>query len=195
MRNKLLLGAATALLAVGIYAAPSMADDKKPAHPSAATMQQMLKDRCAERSARIAGGVAYLEARLKPTAAQLPAWNKWRDITLTNARNAEQACTERPVPAKDSFPTIVERRAFMLKMLSMRVDALKASQPALEALYQSLDAGQKEILDRHGEIDMREPFARGPRPEHRPMLKDRQRMMDDDGPDGPEGPDAPPPAE
>ncbi|MFZ2468231.1 MAG: Spy/CpxP family protein refolding chaperone, partial [Parvibaculum sedimenti] len=141
MRNKLLTGAATALLFVGLFAAPSFAEDTKPPRPAAADMQKFAKERCSEHSARIAGGLAYLEARLKPTAAQLPAWNKWRDITLANAKAAEQACSERPFPTKgkDGAPTIIERRAFMVKMLTLKLDAIKASQPALETLYQSLD--------------------------------------------------------
>lgn len=198
MRKKMLMGGATALLCVGLFAATSFAEDAKPIRPSAAAMQKFEKDRCADRSAHVAGGLAYLEARLKLTAAQLPSWNKWRDAMLATAKTAEQACMERParMTSKDSAPTIVERHAFMLKMLTLRLDSMKTSQPALEALYQSLDADQKEILNRHGEFEMRPPFGHGPRPERRGMLKDSPRaMMDGDMPDGPDGPDAPPPAE
>lgn len=195
MRNKLLMGGAAALLCVGLFAIPSYAEDTKPPRPSAAEMQKFTKDRCAERSARVAGGLAYLEARLKPSTAQLPLWTKWRDTTLANARTTEQACLERPLPlgGKDGAPTIVERRAFMQKMLTLKLDSMKASQPALEALYQSLDADQKEILNRFGDFEMRPPFGRGPRAEHRGMLKGSPRMMMDD--EAPDEPDAPPPAE
>ncbi|MEN6543648.1 Spy/CpxP family protein refolding chaperone [Parvibaculum sp.] len=195
MRNKLLTGGAAALLCVGLFAMPSYAEDTKPPRPAAAEMQKFAKDRCAERSARVAGGLAYLEARLKPSAAQLPLWNKWRDATLANAKATEQACFERPLPpsGKDGAPTIVERRAFMQKMLTLKLDSMKASQPALEALYQSLDADQKEILNRFGDFEMRPPFGHGPRAEHRGMLKGGSRMMKDD--EAPDGPDAPPPAE
>lgn len=194
MRKKLLASAAMVLLP-GFATASSFADDPKPSRPNAEELRKIHGEHCLNRSARVAGDVAYLETRLKLTDAQRAAWTKWHDIALANAKSEERQCLAMPPrPAKaDGPPSIVERRAFMQKMLAAKLETLETSQPALEALYRVLDDDQKDVLDRGGEFDGLPGFEG--RPRHgfmRVMASGPRMMMGRGGPDDFGCPDAPP---
>ena len=176
MRKKMLMGGATALLCVGAVCRNVICRGREArSAPARLPCKNLRKDRCADllRACRRRPRPIW-RRDLKLTAAQLPSWNKWRDAMLATAKTAEQACMERParMTSKDSAPH--HRRAPRIHAedadIAARLDE-KPRSPALEALYQSLDADQKEILNRHGEFEMRPPFGHGPRPERRGMLK------------------------
>ncbi|MGV8997934.1 MAG: Spy/CpxP family protein refolding chaperone [Parvibaculaceae bacterium] len=107
---------------------------------------------CADRSAREIGHLAFLEAKLKPTAAQDAAWKSYKGIMTSQATASEKSCTDRVAAWKSNEkgkrPTIVERQAMMTKGLEAKVEDMKASQPALTKLYASLNDEQKQVLDR-----------------------------------------------
>ncbi len=159
MHKRILAGTA-ALLLTGMVTAGALAATPAPAAPNAAEMQKKQENRCADRTARMTGRLAYLEAKLKPTADQRGAWTKWRDTVMANAKAREQQCLQMPMRAEHKRLSIVERQAMLETTLSARLEALKTSQPALEALYKTLDDNQKKILDRADDLENRH-FARG----------------------------------
>jgi hypothetical protein len=106
---------------------------------------------CQDREAAAAARLAYLEAKLKPTAAQKPLFDKWRQALLDSAAKEKAACLSVTPPAGGP-PSIVEREAHLQAMLSAKLQGLQNSHAALQALYDSLTPAQREILDRphHG---------------------------------------------
>ena len=109
---------------------------------------------CSERAARLAGRLAYLEVKLDLTAEQRPLWDKWRQAALDGATKVRAVCMEKPTAA-GSRPTVVERTAHFQKMLATMAAALDEAQPALAAVYQSLNDEQRDT------------FEKGMRPWHR----------------------------
>jgi hypothetical protein len=147
MRKIILAGAVLLTTAVG---ASSFALADKAASLSPEKMQERHASMCSDRSAREVGRLAYLEAKLKPTSAQTSAWTKYRDAMTAQAKTAEQNCLSRPARVKGERPSIVERQAMMEKALEARLASLKATQPALQGLYATLNDDQKQVLDRQG---------------------------------------------
>jgi hypothetical protein len=156
MRKIILAGAVLLTTAIG---ASSFAMADKTASASPEQMQQRHASMCSDRTARETGRLAYLEAKLKPTSAQTAAWTKYRDAVAAQAKVAEQNCLARPARTPGGErPSIVERQAMMQKGLEARLASLKATQPALQALYATLNDDQKQVLDRQG-FEGRRHFA------------------------------------
>jgi len=107
---------------------------------------EFVKKMCVERYARRAGHLAYLEAKLDLTAAQKPLWDKWAQATADGATTMRDACLA-GVPAQGTEVSALAREDRWEKLLSTRLDALKAARPALEALYQSLTPEQRATFD------------------------------------------------
>nr|RAV98684.1 hypothetical protein DBT41_14485 [Aerococcus urinae] len=178
MRKTIIAGAAAALL-TGLFAANSYADTAASAHPDRAKIHQSM---CADRAARATGRLAYLEARLNLTEAQKAPFAKYRDAVTANAKAAEQDCLARPEKAKswDKRPSIVDRQARMQQMLEMKLAELKATRPALETLYASLNADQKAVLDRSGGEGHRH-FARWRGDDRHGGMEHKARFQQRDG--------------
>lgn len=102
---------------------------------------------CSERAARLSGRLAYLEVKLDLTADQRPLWDKWRQAAIDGAIKVRDVCMERP-PTADSRPTVVDRAAHLQKLLATEASAMEAAQPALAAVYQSLNEEQRDIFER-----------------------------------------------
>lgn len=195
MRKKFLAGAAAILLS-GSFAAGAFADTK-PQHGSAEMQQKMAQTFCTDHTARVIGHLAYLQAKLKPTATQQAAWKSYNDAVTADATAREKDCLARPA-RHEGRPTIVERQAMMEKGLESRLESLKATTPALQSLYASLSTDQKAVLDRDHPDGMRR-FAHW-REGHGDRKMMHKADFDGDHRDGPppmDGPDAPdaPPAE
>ncbi len=105
------------------------------------------QDHCLDRFAHEKAGLTYLETRLALTPPQQPAWRKLADIRLHSAETRRDACLAAPPPG-GTPPTVVERAKRLQAGLSARLTALEEAQPALQALYEQLDAKQRAILDR-----------------------------------------------
>ena len=101
---------------------------------------------CAERIARQAGRMGYLEARLNLTAEQRPLWDRYQAAVRDGREKARQLCAS--APERLDSTTALERDARMQQFLSTRLAAMQATRPALEALYQALSTEQRAILDR-----------------------------------------------
>ena len=147
MRKIILAGAVLLTTAIG---ASSFAMADKAASSSPEKMQQRLTSMCTDRTARETGHLAYLEAKLKLTSTQTAAWTKYRDAMTAQAKTAEQNCLSRPARVKGERPSIVERQAMMEKGLEARLASLKATQPALQGLYATLNDEQKQIINKQG---------------------------------------------
>jgi len=106
------------------------------------------KERCAERYARRVGRLAYIEARLSLNDQQRPVWTKWRQFKLDVAEQRRTRCIERTTRREEAPATALEREARRERRLAARLQELQASRPALQALYDSLNAEQKASLDR-----------------------------------------------
>jgi hypothetical protein len=161
------------LIAVGFVAAVSAsplafaqtASSSPPAQaqPQAESQRADWHQRaCAERYARMAGRLAYLEARLELTADQRPLWDKWRDAVTSGADQQRALCRQSPF-GLGAHSTIVERQAHFGKIAAARAQALQTAQPALEALYKALNPEQREVLDRPGREGWRHHGWRGQR--------------------------------
>ena len=110
------------------------------------------KEHCVDHYAHLAGGLAFLEAKLNLTDAQRPAWDAWKKARLDDAAKTRETCVA-TVPQGDARPTLLEGEARMEKALSDRLSGLQARRPLLEALYKQLTPDQQKVFDRMGMSD------------------------------------------
>jgi hypothetical protein len=106
------------------------------------------REMCDELPAREAGRFAYLEARLKLSPNEQSAFDAWRNVALAAANTEGANCVTNAAP--DHRPTLVDREVRHEKMLKVRLAALDAELPALQALYNVLTPDQKAVLDMSG---------------------------------------------
>ena len=91
------------------------------------------------------GRIAFLKTELKITDAQTPQWNTFADVLRANAKT-HQAMHEQM--AKGGMPSSwLERLAFQQKVMSTRLDGLKALETAAKPLYAVLTDDQKKLAD------------------------------------------------
>jgi len=109
------------------------------------------KQRCEDRYARAVGRMAYLETRLKLTAAQQSAFSAWRSVGLEAAKRRADACAQRDVSQRGQDISPVDRMGRMEDRLKQRIADLDAERPAFTALYNALSPDQRKALapDRH----------------------------------------------
>jgi hypothetical protein len=114
--------------------------------PGPDQMAAWHKQGCEDHYARAAGKLAFLEAKLGITDGERPTFDHWRDIVLHEAQSRKETCLAHQFTPGEHH-TVLERTAMMEKRLEMRLAALKAQEPALDALYQSLSPEQKTEFD------------------------------------------------
>jgi hypothetical protein len=107
-------------------------------------MQRSPQAWCEERLARRAGLRAYVAAKLNLTAAQRPLWQKVQASASNEARQERQLCNAMKPGAS---LTLIDRLDRMQKLLTVRLNGLKAAKPAVEALYEALTPEQRKIID------------------------------------------------
>jgi LTXXQ motif family protein len=112
-------------------------------------MAQWHARMCTDMYAHHVGMVAELGARLDLSESQRPLFERWKTAVLDNAKSREGACATHTADMghRASLP---EREAHMRQMLKDRLAAMDAQQPALDALYNSLNPSQKTELDHMG---------------------------------------------
>jgi hypothetical protein len=123
--------------------------------PMAAERSERRNAMCQEVYARTAGRFAALEVRLGLTGAQVPAFARWRDLRLAAAKSRASECAARPLPQPGAGrgpnatpPSPVERLTREETQLQHRLADIQAERPALEALYTSLSATQRQTQAR-----------------------------------------------
>jgi hypothetical protein len=126
------------------------------------------KDFCLEHFARSAGRLAYVEAKLRLTADQQPLWDKWQQAVAAGAQQERDDCLA-SLPGDGARLTALDRDDRLQKMLSIKVDSLKAARPALTALYDSLTPDQRAIFDHPRPMGHHGGFGHRPRPEQAPL--------------------------
>jgi hypothetical protein len=135
---------ATAAWAQTAPEAPKGPPGKHAEHSRMAPDPQRAKNFCADRYARAAGHMAYLEAKLDLNATQKPLFAKWEQSVMGSAQKNRDTCVANVAIAKpDVKPTIIDREVKMEAALSARLDAMKAQRPALEAFYAALTPDQQ----------------------------------------------------
>ncbi|PKU23546.1 Spy/CpxP family protein refolding chaperone [Telmatospirillum siberiense] len=105
------------------------------------------KEMCTEHFARMAEHLGYLQARLELSDQQAPAFDKWRQAVLEQGAKERSSCLE-ATPKADAKPGLPEREARLEKILSLQLQGLQATRPALEGFYDTLSAEQKSLFDR-----------------------------------------------
>jgi hypothetical protein len=91
------------------------------------------------------GRLAYIKADLEITDAQLPAWNAYADAVRARRAKMEEMHAEM-IKAKESGDAL-QRMDARIESLETTLDSLKASKPAMEALYAALTDEQKKKAD------------------------------------------------
>jgi len=104
------------------------------------------KSMCGEHYARKSAHLAYLEAKLNLSDKQKAAWTKWSQWELQSAQQQRDACLE-ITPKADGKLTAPERESMMEKQMSLRLQGLQNSRPALQTLYDLLTPEQRTIFD------------------------------------------------
>ncbi len=110
--------------------------------PTAAERTARRGEMCQDMVARAAGRFAELEVRLNLTAAQQPAFSRWRDARLAAAKSRAAECAARPLPpmpaqggprggrgANAMPPSPVERLTREETMLQRRLADIQAEPP------------------------------------------------------------------
>ena len=123
---------------------------------------------CETMDARQAGMLAFAEVRLGITDAERPAWTKFAAAVKASSAPIKQLCTSTVgQPEPKTLPDHLHR---LEAMESARLEQLRQITPAVEELYGTLNAKQKEMADHLVEGMMH----RGPGPGmHRPPIQGR----------------------
>ena len=103
------------------------------------------QERCIDRLAWRAARRAYVETKLNLTAQQQPLWDKVQSVAQSEEQRERQLCASLKSGAE---PTMLDRMDRMEQFLSVRLQALQAAKPAVQALYQALTPEQQAIFNR-----------------------------------------------
>ena len=95
--------------------------------------------------AKVEGRLAYAKTLLGITDSEAAAWKAYEDVSRTNVqsiRAAQQAMID-----AERTGSAIDRMHAQTAMVQARLDAMKALQPATEALYNALTPDQRERAD------------------------------------------------
>lgn len=99
---------------------------------------------CIDRLAWHAARLAYIETKLELTAAQRPLWAKVEEAARAEREKERGICQSMK---SGTAATALDRMDRAEEFLAARLDGLRAARPAVAALYQSLTAEQRAVLD------------------------------------------------
>jgi LTXXQ motif family protein len=95
--------------------------------------------------AMVEGRLAYIKTALGITADQAEAWKAYEDAARANGESMQTAHAAMMKAMGDG--TAMEHMQAHIAMMQARLDALKALQPATEALYKALTPDQQKKAD------------------------------------------------
>ena len=125
-----------------------MRGDRTP--PTAEQRTARQTEMCADRMARGAARLTYMEERLSLTPAQKPLFERWKAAVQSENAARRADCAKPRAAAEGKRPTLPERNARMEEMLKTRLATLQKTRPAEEALYNALTPEQKSLLEGRG---------------------------------------------
>jgi hypothetical protein len=164
MNKSTLAGAA--MIAAAAIALPVMAWSQNPPQPAPAAAadkpdhdmhhhgwgrwakNESPQQACQDRIAKHAGFVAYMGAKLNLTADQKPLWDKVVAATQAAQANEAKTCSALPASADDrGKQTIIDKMNHRQAMMQAQLQGLQQTEPAVQALYQTLTPDQKAMVD------------------------------------------------
>ena len=92
-----------------------------------------------------AGRIAFLRAELQITDAQSKAWNGFADAMQKIASQMKEA--DMPMMAEASAPQLLARLDLQERMLTARLEGVRAMKAAFAPLYDALSAEQRKTAD------------------------------------------------
>ena len=93
----------------------------------------------------VEGRIAFLRAELQITDTQATLWNAFADALRQNAKGMTDAGM--PMMGSDAMPGLVSRLDAQERMLSARLNGIKAMKADLVPLYAALDEKQRKSAD------------------------------------------------
>ena len=102
---------------------------------------------CLDRVARRAGNRTYLKIKLDLKADQVAAWDAFAKASDAADVKDTARCNALPSDMKER-PNYVDRLTMEETYMKARVERIEAVKPSLTALYGTLSAEQKAVLDR-----------------------------------------------
>lgn len=100
---------------------------------------------CETMEAHQAGMLAFAEVRLGITDAERPAWTKFAAVVKASSSPMKQACAS--VVSQPEPKTLPDHLHRMELIDTARLEQLRQITPAVEELYGTLNAKQKEMAD------------------------------------------------
>ena len=101
---------------------------------------------CLDRIARRAGNRTYVKIRLELKPEQMTAWNAFAKASDDADVKETARCNALPSEMKER-PNYVDRLTLQENAMKARVERIEAVKPTLLALYNTLSAEQKTVLD------------------------------------------------
>jgi Spy/CpxP family protein refolding chaperone len=95
--------------------------------------------------AMVEGRLAYVKTALEITDAEATVWKAYEDASRANVQGMQAA--HQAMMTLMQSGTAVDRMQAHITMMQSRLDALKALQPATEALYKALTPEQQKQAD------------------------------------------------
>jgi hypothetical protein len=103
--------------------------------------------RCLDEIAREAGLRSYIAAKLNLSARQKVLWQRLERAAISGADTRRKACANLPMTALVTPPPLPLLMTQEKQLLAARLAELIEVQPALAAVYDSLSAEQRAVLD------------------------------------------------
>ena len=95
--------------------------------------------------ARVEGRLAYAKTLLGITDGEAAAWKAYEGVSRANVQSMQAA--QRAMITAEQSGSAIDRMHAQTGMMQARLDAMKALQPATEALYKALTPEQRERAD------------------------------------------------
>lgn len=111
-------------------------------------MHRSLAQRCRDRLARRAAGIAYVTTELGLDPPQQQIWNQLNGVIQQGSQREQQLCNALEPDAQHGPENIVGMLNLREQVLETQLQTLRQARPGLQQLYQSLNPRQREILDR-----------------------------------------------
>ena len=147
-----LVSALPILAALAMTGSAALAQEAPRVAPD--VMAKHHAEMCTNHYANAVGKLAELEVRLALAPAQKSAFERWKQVKLTDAKVASAQCADMAPLGRDA--SIIEHHQRQIARLEARLANLKAETPALDALVKVLSPEQQLTLKRAGWEAMRE---------------------------------------